>query len=380
MPSALRKEPAAMPATPSATTRARLKQVRRALAQANLPALLITNRHDHVYLIGFTGEDSAVLITRKDVHLISDGRFATSIKQEAPWAKVSLRRGSLHDEIAKVVRSARVKRLGIQAEALTVADRAALGKGLRGVRLLAAPPICADLRVRKQADELALIEKATRIAEAAYRATLKTLRLGQTELEIAGRLEYEMKRRGSTEPAFGSIVALDANAALPHAVPGTRKLRKGCTLLVDWGATYRFYRSDLTRTVFIASIPPRMEEVYATVLTAQRRAIAAIQPGVKLCDVDAVARNHIDEAGYGEFFNHGLGHGLGLDVHEAPSLRWSSQETFREGMVVTVEPGIYLPGVGGVRIEDDVLVTRTGHRVLSRLNKNLNSAVLSVGA
>jgi Xaa-Pro aminopeptidase len=271
MPSALRKEPAAMPATPSATTRARLKQVRRALAQANLPALLITNRHDHVYLIGFTGEDSAVLITRKDVHLISDGRFATSIKQEAPWAKVSLRRGSLHEEIAKVVRSARVKRLGIQAEALTVADRAALGKGLRGVRLLAAPPICADLRVRKQADELALIEKATRIAEAAYRATLKTLRLGQTELEIAGRLEYEMKRRGSTEPAFGSIVALDANAALPHAVPGTRKLRKGCTLLVDWGATYRFYRSDLTRTVFIASIPPRMEAVYATVLTAQRR-------------------------------------------------------------------------------------------------------------
>ncbi|HRX87530.1 MAG TPA: M24 family metallopeptidase, partial [Phycisphaerae bacterium] len=156
-----------------------------------------------------------------------------------------------------------------------------------------------------------------------------------------------------------------------------RKLKRGCTLLLDWGATYGFYRSDLTRTVFIGSIPPKMREVYALVLAAEQMAIAAVRPGARMCDVDAVARRHIADAGYGEFFNHGLGHGLGLDVHEAPSLRWSSTETFRAGMVVTVEPGIYLPGVGGVRIEDDVLVTSTGHKVLTRLDKDLDSAVLA---
>ncbi|MCB9850025.1 MAG: aminopeptidase P family protein [Phycisphaerales bacterium] len=366
--------------TPSRVVRERLKQARSGLARNKLPALLITNRFDHVYLTGFTGEDSAVLITKSTVHLISDGRFDTSIKQEAPWAKVSLRKGTLTDEIATVVRSYRLKEVGIQSDVMSVAMRAALAKKLRGVKLVDAPPVCADLRVLKDKDELALMEKATRIAEAAYRATLKTLRVGQTELEVAARLEYEMKRRGSTSPAFDSIVALDANAALPHAVPGERRIKRGSTLLFDWGATYRFYRSDLTRTVFIGSIPPKMREVYALVLAAQEKAIAAIRPGVKMCDVDAEARSRIAGEGYGDFFNHGLGHGLGLDVHEPPSLRWSSQEVLREGMVVTVEPGIYLPGVGGVRIEDDVLVTRTGHRVLSRLNKNLATAVLSARA
>lgn len=365
--------------SPSPTVRGRLKALRRALADHRLPAILITSRADHNHLTGFTGEDSAVLATQSAVHLISDGRFATSIQREAPWADVSLRKGTLVDEISSVVRARRLRQLALQPESMTVATRAALAKGLRGVKLVDAPPLCRELRICKSAEELALIARAARIAEAAYHATLKSLRIGQTELEIAARLEYEMKRRGSTSPAFDSIVAIDANAALPHAVPGTRKLKRGCTLLMDWGATFRFYRSDLTRTVFIGSIPPKMREVYALVLSAQEQAIRAIRPGVAMCDVDAVARRHIASAGYGEFFNHGLGHGLGLDVHEAPSLRWSSNETFREGMVVTVEPGIYLPGIGGVRIEDDILVTRAGRRVLTRLAKDLRSAVVSPG-
>lgn len=362
--------------TPPSIVRDRLKALRQALVRHKLPALLITNRADHIHLTGFTGEDSAVLITRSSVHLISDGRFATSIRQEAPWAKASLRKGTLIEEITKVVRGYALASVALQPESLSVADRAALAKGLRGIRLVDAPPLYRELRICKGADELALINKAARIAEAAYRAMLKTLRLGQTELEIAARLEYEMKRRGSTTPAFDSIVAINANAALPHAVPGTRRLKRGCTLLIDWGATYRFYRSDLTRTVFIGSIPPKMREVYTLVLAAQMKAIRAIRPGVAMCDVDAVARRHIADSGYGEFFNHGLGHGLGLDVHEPPSVRWTSKETFREGMVVTVEPGVYLPGVGGVRIEDDVLVTRNGNRLLTRLTKDAASAVL----
>jgi Xaa-Pro aminopeptidase len=339
---------------------------------------LITKRFDHYYLCGFTGEDSAVLITKNGVHIISDGRFDTSIKREAPWAEVSLRKGTLVDEIVTVVRESGLKELAVQTDAMPVATRDLLRRKLKGVHLIGAPPIAGNMRLLKDAEELVTMMKAVRIAEAAYQAMLKSIRVGQTELEMAARLEFEMKRRGSTAPAFESIVAVDANAALPHAVPGERKVKAGCTILFDWGATYQFYRSDLTRTVFVGSIPPQMERVYEVVLAAQKKAIAAIRPGARMCDVDAVARDHIAEAGFGDKFNHGLGHGLGLDVHEPPSVRWTSQEECRPGMVVTVEPGVYLPEVGGVRIEDDVLVTPKGYQVLSRLKKDLKSAVLTV--
>ena len=363
---------------PSATTKARLKRCRQAMAKKNLPALLITNRNDHYYLIGFSGEDSALLITKDAVHIISDGRFDTSIKQEAPWAKVAMRKGLLNAEIVNVVRSYKLKKVGIQTDIMSVDARAELRNKLKGVTLVDAPGIIADMRCIKSDEEVALIEESLKVCEAAFRATLKTIRVGQTELELAGRLEYEMKRRGSLSPAFDTIVGVDANAALPHAFPGKRKVKKGCLILFDWGATVGFYTSDLTRTVFIGSIPPKMEEVYKVVLEAQQRAIKAIKPGARMCDVDAVARQHIEKAGFAKEFNHGLGHGMGLDVHEAPSLSWRSAQKLEPGMVVTVEPGVYLPEVGGVRIEDDVLVTKTGYRVLSRLKKDIRSAVLSV--
>lgn len=363
---------------PSAEIRRRLRICRQTLRRHKVAAYLVTNRADHYYLTGFSGEDSALLVTAREVYLISDGRFETSIRQEAPWAKVALRQGQLVDEIAKVVRRARVKSLAVQAETMSVAQRDTLRRKLRGVKVSAAPSIVDELRVLKTSAELKIVDRAIRIAEAAYRAMLATIRLGQTELELAARLEFEMKKRGSTAPAFESIVAIDANAALPHAVPGQRRVKRGCTILFDWGATYRFYRSDLTRTIFVDSIPPKMRRAYELVLAAQKKAIAALRPGARMCAVDAVARSHIAEAGFGDAFNHGLGHGLGLDVHEPPSLSWRSAEKLRAGMVVTVEPGIYLPGVGGVRIEDDVLVTPKGHKVLSRLTKTIETAVLQV--
>ncbi len=361
--------------TPSPAISKRLKDCRQAMKGAGLPALLVTNRFDHVYLTGFTGEDSAVLITKNGVHVISDGRFDVSIGREVPWARVSIRKGQLIDEIVKVIGRSRLKKVGIQSEYMTVGMRNDLAGKLAGVKLVESPPILGDMRTLKTRPEMKKLEKAVRIAEDAFQATLKTIRIGQTELELAGRLEYEMKRRGSTSPSFDTIVAVNGNAALPHAVPGRSKVKRGCLILFDWGATYDFYRSDLTRTVFIGSIPPQMRDVYEIVLAAQEKAIAAIKPGMRMCDVDAVAREYIAAAGYGEEFNHGLGHGLGLDVHEAPSLSYRSDEKLRAGMVVTVEPGVYLPGIGGVRIEDDVLVTSKGPRVLSHLRKTLKTAV-----
>jgi Xaa-Pro aminopeptidase len=340
-------------------------------------ALLISKRWDGYYLSGFTGEDSAILLLPNAVHVLSDGRFDEAIRQECPWASVRLRRGSLNAEIANACKDLRIRSLAVQPDHRTMADQRELDKLGRSLRCKPAPGILADMRRCKDANELAVMRRAIAVAEGAFQAVRRTIRAGQTELEVAARLEYEMKIRGASGPAFPTICAVDANAALPHAHAGNRTIKRGSAVLIDWGARVGHYCSDLTRVLFIGSIPSALEGVYRVVLEAQRRAIAAIRPGARMCDVDAVARMFIKAKGFEKEFNHGLGHGLGLDVHEPPSLSWRSKEKLKAGMVVTVEPGIYLPGVGGVRIEDDVLVTKRGPTVLSRLGKTLKDAVVS---
>ena len=213
--------------------------------------------------------------------------------------------------------------------------------------------------------------------EDALVATLGQIDGGMTELEVTAVLEYEMKARGSTDPAFGSIVAAGANGSLPHAIPGKAKLKRNSTLLIDWGATVNGYRSDMTRTFTLGKWPPVMREVYEIVLDAHYAGIDAIRPGAIAGEVDAAARKIITDAGYGKEFGHSLGHGIGLNVHEAPGLRAGADTVLEPGMVVTVEPGIYLPGVGGVRIEDDVLVTARGARSLCSLPKDIRWATLT---
>ncbi|HNQ21618.1 MAG TPA: Xaa-Pro peptidase family protein [Phycisphaerae bacterium] len=361
---------------PSAIIKQRLARCRRDMKKHGIGAYLLSKRMDGYYLTGFTGEDSAVLVLPREVHVITDGRFETSFNEECPWAKRWLRKMLLNDEIANVCRQLKLRRVAVQGDALTLDDHDQLRKLNGATRLVKAPPILSDMRKHKDDSELVLLRQALRVAEEAFRAVCKQICLGMTEVELAARLEYEMRARGASGPSFPTILAEGPNAALPHAVPGRRKVRMGSALLMDWGARCPFYASDLTRVVFIGRIPPRLGEVYEIVLAAQLRAIAAIRPGARMCDVDKVARDYITQAGYGKEFGHGLGHGLGLDVHEAPSLSWRSKEPLAEGMVVTVEPGIYLPGVGGVRIEDDVVVAPNGCRVLSRLPKNLADMVI----
>ena len=346
------------------------------MKRADISAYLVTNPTDYFHLIGFSGEDSAVLILPREVHIVSDGRFDETIKHECPWATKWLRKGLLSAEIGTVVRALKLRSMAVQTDHLTVAEHDAVRRHCKLRRLVAAPSIVGDMRRIKDASELATMRQAIRVAEAAFEAMRDTIRIGQTELELAARLEYEMKRRGSTRPAFATIVAEGRNAAHPHAHPGRRKVKRGSALLIDWGSRVGGYCSDLTRMIFVGSMPPRIAVIYDIVLDAQCRAIQAVRPGARMCDVDAVARDLITDAGYGQAFNHGLGHGLGLDVHEPPSLSWRSSDKLKVGDVVTVEPGIYLPGVGGVRIEDDVLVTPTGHRVLSRLGKQASDAVI----
>jgi Xaa-Pro aminopeptidase len=234
-----------------------------------------------------------------------------------------------------------------------------------------------QLRQIKDAEEVERIRQAVWQAEKAFAVLRSTLRPEMTEKQVADELEHQFRLFGAKNAAFPSIIAVGPRGALPHAVPTNKRVGDDDFVLVDWGANERLYCSDLTRMVVTGKISPKFERIYRVVLEAQTRAIAAIRPGAVSQDVDNVAREFITKAGFGRRFRHGLGHGLGMLVHEEPRLAVKNQTVLRPGMVITVEPGIYLPGWGGIRIEDDVLVTRSGHEVLTNAPKQLEDTVVA---
>jgi len=355
----------------------RLQAVRDVLRRREADAALIADAHDQFYLTGFTGEDGAVLITARSVWLITDGRFTEQAKQEAPWARALIRKGPVAEAVAGLARRLRITRLIVQPEATTLTAAASLRKALpKPLRLARGPGLIRKLRLVKDAQEVQRIRAAIRVGEQAFAALRRRIRPGMTEAELAARLEYEMRRRGASGAAFPTIVAVGPNAALPHARPGSRRVPKNGLILFDWGAVLDGYCGDLTRVLLIGRIPARVRKLYQVVLEAQVTAIQAIKPNASCRRIDRAARRVLDRAGFGRYFVHGLGHGLGLQVHEPPRLSRKSTERLAAGMVVTVEPGVYLPGVGGIRIEDDVLVTETGCEVLSRLDKRIEWAII----
>lgn len=357
----------------------RLQACRDDTRRRRLDALLVTNRVDQLYLTEFDGEDGAALILPGEVYLLTDGRFAEEAGKVAPWARIVSRPGSLKEAIARVVRRHGIRRLGFQPEHMSVASLTELRRSLKPARLVPVAKMPAGLRLRKDQTEIERIREAVRVAENAFRAVIRRIRVGMTERDLAAELQYRMIRLGASEASFPIIVAEGPNSSLPHARPGDRRIGVGSAVLIDWGATVDHYRSDLTRVVFIHRIPPRFRRMYENVLAAQLEAIGAIRPGVRMCDVDAKARGLLASVGLGRRFGHGLGHGLGLDIHEAPRLARKVTDRLETGMVVTVEPGVYIPGTGGVRIEDDVLVTDSGAEVLSSLPKSLDAMIVRTG-
>ncbi len=358
--------------------RNRIQQLRQRLATFNADALLITTPNDTRYLTGFSGEDSWTLIRRttNKPTILSDFRFHEQITREAPAAAVIIRKRSLPDALKQLLQRTHAKRLAIQSAHTTLAQRKALAAALGARNLVPVDDGLLQQRAIKDPAEVAAIRKALRIQQQAFTNTLATIAPGQTEQQIAAQLEYQMRLLGADGPSFPTIVAVDANASLPHAVPGRKKVRANSTLLIDWGARYNGYCSDLSRVIALRRFTPRIKHIYQIVRDAQLAAIDAIAPGVPLAHIDAAARTVIDRAGFAKNFGHALGHGIGLDIHEQPVLSERSTATLLPGHVVTVEPGIYLPGTGGVRIEDDVLVTQTGKRVLSGLPTDLESAII----
>ncbi|MEM1445679.1 MAG: aminopeptidase P family protein [Planctomycetota bacterium] len=372
--------PAAKVSTPPVLA-ARLAEFRRRLRSAKLDATLVTNAVDIRYLTGFVGDDSWLLVfVSGQPVILSDSRFTTQIQRESPHSKVLIRKGAMSDAVKQAIGRKSLNKLGLPEDHITLGQRKKLAAALRGTGIKLTPFAdgLAEQRAIKTPDEVKQIAKAGRIQQQAYEETLAYLEPGLTEAQVAAHLEYRMRDLSADGVSFPSIVAADANAALPHAIPGSRKLRKGSLVLIDWGAKYRGYCSDMTRVIALGKMKPKLREIYQVCLDAQLLAIDAIAPGRKLRDIDAVARQHIKNAGFGEYFGHGLGHGIGLDIHEEPRLSPLAPKdgVLEPGHVVTVEPGIYLPGLGGVRIEDDVLVTDHGHQVLTDLPKDLASAII----
>jgi Xaa-Pro aminopeptidase len=363
--------------TPPTVIAERLRACRAKIQEKSVSGYLITSRVDQFYLTGFDGEDGAALILPDRVYLLTDGRFKEEAQRNVPWAKAVVRtKGPLVDSLVKVVRRHKLERLAFQPAALSVAAYRTFQKALRPTRLVAMPDVVDELRLTKDPSEVAALERAIDVAEASFQAVIRRIKPGWTEAQLAAELEYDMLSRGASGPSFPTIVAEGPNASLPHYRPGDRRIEVGSAVLIDWGATVDHYRSDLTRVVFIRRIPPRFRRMYADVLAAQEAGIRSIRPGVRACDVDGAARRSLKKAGVDKYFAHGLGHGLGLDVHEPPRLAMKMEGPLRAGMVVTVEPGVYFPGVGGVRIEDDVLVTADGCRMLTHLPREIDSMVV----
>lgn len=350
------------------------------LREAEVDALLVVGVSNVTYLTGFSGDSSALLIGPSVRVLISDSRYQTQIAEECPGLEADIRtqKTKQPDQIANVVARAKPAKLAIESHIVTADEFAklneAIGKTDSGKSIAIKPMANAveKLRQVKDDDEIEETRRAIRIAERAFVAMKATLTDDLSERQVAHELEHTMRRLGADRTAFDPIVAVGDRSALPHYRAGERRIGEAPFLLVDWGAALPSgYRSDLTRVLATSTVPRQLQELHGVVLQAQLAGIAAIHPGAKLRDVDAAARKVIEEAGFGDFFGHGLGHGIGLHIHEEPRLSSIAEGELQPGNIVTVEPGIYLPGVGGVRIEDDVLVTPDGHEVLSSLPKDL---------
>lgn len=347
---------------------------------------LITNPVDVAYLTGFHGGDSYLLLAGSaggggKPLIISDFRYQEELAPLEGTCEIRIRKRSMTEAISDVLKERGTRGLAVQAEHLTLALAGSLGKVAAGVKLQHTSGLVSQLRAIKDASEVALIRKAIAIQEEALEETLP--RIGRalakdgniTEMKIAAMLEEAMKSRGSSKPGFETIIGAKTNGSLPHYRPQNTKLTRNSALLIDWGAIYHGYHGDMTRVVCFGKWPRKIAEIYEIVLEAHERAAAALAPGKSTAEIDAIARDHIKSAGYGDYFGHGLGHGMGLDGHEEPRLtNMLSGTALAPGHVVTIEPGIYLPGIGGVRIEDDFLITAKGAENLCRLPKSLKWA------
>jgi Xaa-Pro aminopeptidase len=348
----------------------RLERLRHALGALDLDALIVTQPQNRRYLSGFTGSDGTLFITQDLALLITDFRYVEQSALEAPdFQVVETIPEALPDRLQEVAGESRSSRVGFESHHVSFDDYSAWAEKTQGFELVPTTDLVEEMRALKDEEELETIKRAVALADAAMAHLREFIQPGMVEKEAAWELESYMRTHGAEGVAFDLIVAGGPNGAMPHATASDHVLQAGQPIVVDIGARVDGYHSDLTRTLYLGEPDDRFSEIYDLVLEAQLAAEEGIRPGMACRQADALARDVIARAGYGKYFGHGLGHGVGLAVHEKPLLRSVSDYVLRAGMVVTIEPGIYIAGWGGVRIEDLVALAEDGAAVLSGAQK-----------
>ncbi|MGC1933742.1 MAG: Xaa-Pro peptidase family protein, partial [Candidatus Acidiferrales bacterium] len=343
-----------------------------AMGADEIDAFVITHTPNIFYLSGFSGSSAVLVVKPSGATLFTDPRYTIQAKQEAAGVKVRIVHGPLLAAAGGHLESARTHRVGFEAARITVAQKAALEKATgKRARWTAWDGRIERARAVKDSVEIETMREAAAIACAAWLEVLPLVKVGAVEADLAAEIEYNMRRKGATGPAFDTIVASGERAALPHARASRKAIKKNELVVFDLGAILRGYSSDLTRTVFVGHAPMAVRRQYKAVLEAQEAARVALRPGVHAEEVDAAARGVLQRAGLAAKFVHSTGHGLGLEVHEMPRLGRGDKSILLSGAVVTLEPGVYFEGHGGIRIEDDAVVTETGAEYLTRANREL---------
>ncbi|MBC1945910.1 aminopeptidase P family protein [Listeria booriae] len=348
----------------------KLAKIQAILTDKKMDAILVTSDYNRRYVADFTGTTGMALITPNKAFFITDFRYTEQAAKQAVGYEIRQNKGPILDTIEEIIAEQKLKTVFFEEAYVTVAEHNLMQSSFSAT-LEPFSDILEDMRKVKTADELSAIKTACEIADAAFTHILTFIKPGLTELEVSNELEFFMRRNGASGSSFDTIVASGVRSALPHGVASDKIIEVGDFVTMDYGCYYNGYCSDMTRTIAIGEASEKLKEIYAITLEAQLKVIDALRPGLTGIEADAIARNHIASKGYGEAFGHSLGHGIGLEIHEGPNLSVKSPNVLVPGNVVTDEPGIYLPGIGGVRIEDDILITEAGNEVLTHSSKEL---------
>ncbi|GGK02622.1 peptidase M24 [Lentibacillus kapialis] len=347
-----------------------LSKLRRKLQENNLDAILITSPVNRRYMTGFTGTAGIAVVSLYDARFITDFRYIEQANDQISEFKVVEHKELIHQEIKKQLKQMDVKRVGFEKEHVTFSTYEQYNKTFEA-ELVPVSGFIEELRLIKSENELGILKQAARIADDAFEHIQGYIKPGVKEVDISNELEFFMRKQGATSSSFDIIVASGYRAALPHGVASDKEIKSGELVTMDYGALFNGYCSDTTRTVAVGEINDELRDIYDTVLEAQIRGVDGLKPGITGKEADALTRDYIKERGYEGYFGHSTGHGLGMEVHEGPALSFRSDKEMEPGMVVTVEPGIYIPNVGGCRIEDDIVITEAGSERLTCAEKAL---------
>lgn len=348
----------------------RVTEIQMKLKKFNCDAILITSPYNLRYASGFTGSTGLSVITKEKAFFVTDFRYTEQAAEQAKGFEIIQNKGSIYAEAAKIIEAEKISTLGFEKDFVTFSTYQVLQELLE-CTLEPISGLIEELREIKNEEEVALIQKAIQITENAFEHILDYIKPGQTEIAIANELDFFMRGQGASGVSFDTIVASGVRSAMPHGVASEKKIETGDMVTIDFGCYYKGYVSDMTRTFAVGDPGDELKKIHQIVLDANLKVTEAAKASVTGAQLDAIARDYITEKGYGDAFGHSTGHGIGLEVHEGPGIHSRNEKKLVEGNVITNEPGIYLPGLGGVRIEDDLLITKDGNKNLMTCSKEL---------